>query len=196
MTEVYEGMKTERKQALMDHLCPHHRLWDAFYACSHFIDDASRVQCLADLPTGTQLFPGGSRIRGYHRPLIPNLTHSTAPSFPQSRVGRGRGAPDGNCRISYNLILQVAACRLCSHSRGGDNRMAWMQGGGITGAHFKGCLPHPEFCYCSCSLYFSRMGRSRREGGIFEKQNPTGLNVLFAITFDIASHTTWYLSIS
>ena len=63
-------------------------------------------------------------------------TPSTAPSFPQERVGRGRCAGGGNLPLSCNLILQVAACDFCSHSRGGDNRMAWMQGGGITGAHF------------------------------------------------------------
>ena len=130
-------------------------------------------------------------------------TPSTAPSFPQERVGRGRCAGGGNLPLSCNLILQVAACDFCSHSRGGDNRMAWMQGGGITGAHFiylfigahfKGCPPHPEFRCCSCLLYLTRMDRSRREGGVFEKQNPTGLNILFAITYDIVSHTLWYLS--
>ena len=62
------------------------------------------------------------------------------------------------------------------------------------GAHFKGCPPHPEFRCCSCLLYLTRMDRSRREGGVFEKQNPTGLNILFAITYDIVSHTLWYLS--
>ena len=90
MTGIYERMKTKRKWVFMDHLCPHHSPWDAFYACSHFIEDASGVQCLADLPTGTQLFPGGSRVRGYCRPLIPNLTCSTAPSWGslQNRVSR------------------------------------------------------------------------------------------------------------
>lgn len=64
-----------------------------------------------------------------------------------------------------------------------------MQGGGITGAHLRLPTTPRILPYCSCS--FTSLGWTEaEEGGIFEKQNPTGLNVVFAITFDIPSHAT------